>query len=189
MSDKRREIIIAEIHYWKKSKLLPAHYCDYLLTLYTGGVEEEKVENISEKDSLYNRTKTKAWNRILLLAIVGVIITLTMFFSTKHPGITLLASTLFTLLLFSLAWLKKPSKAYDARPAYYTLGALMLLFTTLHLWEAFFGDTMAILIAILMTNCLVWLVIGRRKRLTYFTISGFVGLIFVVLFVLFRLGN
>ncbi|MDB5083883.1 MAG: hypothetical protein JWN30_769 [Bacilli bacterium] len=33
----RREIILAEIEYWKKNRLLPAAYCDFLVNLYTEG--------------------------------------------------------------------------------------------------------------------------------------------------------
>ena len=37
MNEKRREIIVREIEYWKRSRLLPEQYCDYLLALYTEG--------------------------------------------------------------------------------------------------------------------------------------------------------
>lgn len=37
MNRQRRETIIQEIEYWKRSRLLPEHYCDYLLALYTEG--------------------------------------------------------------------------------------------------------------------------------------------------------
>ena len=39
MNETRKKIIIQEIKYWKKSKLLPEKYCDFLLTLYSGGEE------------------------------------------------------------------------------------------------------------------------------------------------------
>lgn len=37
MNRRRRETIIREIEYWKRSRLLPEHYCNYLLALYTEG--------------------------------------------------------------------------------------------------------------------------------------------------------
>ncbi|WP_231563724.1 hypothetical protein [Anoxybacillus sp. KU2-6(11)] len=37
MEQKRKEIIINEIKYWKQTRLLPEQYCDFLLALYTEG--------------------------------------------------------------------------------------------------------------------------------------------------------
>jgi hypothetical protein len=37
--DQKTKIILHEIMYWKKNKLLPDHYCDFLITLYTEGSE------------------------------------------------------------------------------------------------------------------------------------------------------
>ena len=35
MDENRKQIIINEIIYWKKNRMLPEHYCDFLLALYT----------------------------------------------------------------------------------------------------------------------------------------------------------
>ena len=45
MNRQRKDTIINEIKYWKESRLLPDHYCDYLLALYTEGeVSKEQVK-------------------------------------------------------------------------------------------------------------------------------------------------
>ena len=36
MDETRKQIIINEIHYWKKNHLLPEQYCDFLLALIYG---------------------------------------------------------------------------------------------------------------------------------------------------------
>lgn len=38
--DENKKIILKEIEYWKKNKILPKHYCDFLTTLYTEGSEK-----------------------------------------------------------------------------------------------------------------------------------------------------
>ncbi len=187
MNEKRREIIIAEIKYWKMSKLLPEKYCDYLLTLYTGG-DEDVVETITEKDSIHAREKSSAWNKVFLWAIVGVSIILAMFLLPQFATTLLLVSSLLTIIFFVLAW-RKPKTSYDSSAMYYTLAVLMLLFTTLHAWSSYMNDRLAILIGILILNCIVWLWVGRKRQLLYFTIAGFVGLFIVVGFVFFRLGG
>ena len=40
MSNQRKQIILNEITFWKQNKLLPEHYCDFLMTLYTEGEHE-----------------------------------------------------------------------------------------------------------------------------------------------------
>ncbi|PKC51915.1 hypothetical protein RhiirA1_482678 [Rhizophagus irregularis] len=44
MPNTRKQIILNEILFWKQNKLLPEHYCDFLMTLYTEG-EVEPEEN------------------------------------------------------------------------------------------------------------------------------------------------
>ena len=50
MNQQRKRIIISEIKYWKNNKLLPEHYCDFLITLYAQG--EEETEEIKVPKSI-----------------------------------------------------------------------------------------------------------------------------------------
>lgn len=45
MNETRKKIIINEIHYWKKSRILPEQYCNFLLALYTEGEYEQEVSS------------------------------------------------------------------------------------------------------------------------------------------------
>ena len=45
MNPQRKRMIISEIKYWKQNKLLPAHYCDFLITLYAKGRGSEGSES------------------------------------------------------------------------------------------------------------------------------------------------
>ena len=49
MNESRKQIIINEIIYWKKNRMLPEHYCDFLLALYTKG---NGLQDQSEKSRL-----------------------------------------------------------------------------------------------------------------------------------------
>ena len=51
MNETRKKVIIQEIKYWKQSKLLPEKYCDFLLTLYSGG--EENITPVKKKISFH----------------------------------------------------------------------------------------------------------------------------------------
>ena len=64
MNAQRKRIIISEIQYWKKNRLLPEHYCDFLITLYAQGetdeTEIEKVDKgILEKETILSSKMTE----------------------------------------------------------------------------------------------------------------------------------
>ncbi|MFC4404192.1 hypothetical protein [Gracilibacillus xinjiangensis] len=44
MDAERKEVILKEINYWKSHHLLPVHYCDFLIALYTEGEGESRPE-------------------------------------------------------------------------------------------------------------------------------------------------
>ncbi|KIQ94791.1 hypothetical protein LH47_01161 [Anoxybacillus thermarum] len=63
MEQKRKEIIINEIKYWKQTRLLPEQYCDFLLALYTEG----------NGDDVETRTKqVPAWAIRATAAMIGI---------------------------------------------------------------------------------------------------------------------
>lgn len=54
MDNQRKSIIIKEIHLWKKTGLLPEHYCNYLLALYSEGeiIESKDLDDNKEKPEI-----------------------------------------------------------------------------------------------------------------------------------------
>ncbi|MCM3743378.1 hypothetical protein M3193_04435 [Sporosarcina luteola] len=74
MNAQRKKIIMAEINYWKQNKLLPEHYCDFLLTLYTQGDHEQEI---SATDAVLSREKKKVNTRIILLQFLYIVIAFT----------------------------------------------------------------------------------------------------------------
>ncbi|MDN4607041.1 hypothetical protein [Sporosarcina highlanderae] len=58
MGTERKKIIITEINYWKENKMLPEHYCDFLITLYTQG-EQEQAPDITDAILMNEKKKKK----------------------------------------------------------------------------------------------------------------------------------
>lgn len=71
MNAQRKKIIMAEINYWKQNKLLPEHYCDFLLTLYTQGDHEQEI---SAADAVLSIEKKKVNTRVILLQFLYIFI-------------------------------------------------------------------------------------------------------------------
>jgi hypothetical protein len=95
--DQKTQTVINEIKYWKKNKLLPDHYCDFLITLYTEGSE----------NSIKSRKLGKFTYLFYMLAIlvsVALIGFLVLYFSDflKQMQISL---RLFLSVLFSIVML------------------------------------------------------------------------------------
>ncbi|UTW69940.1 hypothetical protein KHA80_03570 [Anaerobacillus sp. HL2] len=64
------------------------------------------------------------------------------------------------------------------------LGALMLFIATIHSVSALIpGRQMAIVTAVIIT-CITWVIIGKKYNLKYLVISGIVGFLIVVYFLI-----
>src|SRR5690625_4981818 len=72
MTDERLDIIIKEITYWKQNKLLPEHYCDYLLALYTKG-------DVTMLESNHSNLKTPKITQILRVVLMILMLLLSFF--------------------------------------------------------------------------------------------------------------
>jgi hypothetical protein len=66
----------------------------------------------------------------------------------------------------------------------YILIAFAILGSSLKLWTLFFDGQSMLLIALLIVNCLLWLLAGRLLKLLHFTISGVAGLVLLVVFIM-----
>ncbi|MFS0689765.1 hypothetical protein AB1K89_11025 [Sporosarcina sp. 179-K 8C2 HS] len=71
MNAQRKKIITSEINYWKQNKLLPEHYCDFLITLYTQGDHEQEI---SATEAVLSKKKRKFKVRAVLIQSLYILI-------------------------------------------------------------------------------------------------------------------
>ncbi|WOV85526.1 hypothetical protein PGH26_06220 [Sporosarcina jeotgali] len=182
MNVQRKRIIISEIHYWKKNRLLPEHYCDFLITLYAQG-ETEAATSIKNERGILEKERSSITKKMILLAILAAGLSALMFTIGNYPIIMISAASIFVLGLLVRLLMSKPFRS-ALIPFTYIISAFMLLGISLKVWFAFFeGETM-LLLGILMLNSILWLFAGRLLKLLYFTISGAAGLLMVIGFLL-----
>ncbi|MEK5038872.1 hypothetical protein [Sporosarcina sp. FSL K6-3457] len=181
MNQQRKRIIISEIKYWKHNKLLPAHYCDFLITLYAQG-EEGNQQEVKISESILVKEKKTLNRTILLLALLAIVVSGGMFVITQYPGLTM-ASVAGLIVVFLLSTLRKNANQALA-PFVYIIVSFMLLIMSLKLWFVFFDGHTMLLLGLLMLNCSLWLFAGRLLKLLYFTISGTAGLLLIIGFLL-----
>jgi hypothetical protein len=183
MNPQRKRMIISEIKYWKQNKLLPEHYCDFLITLYAQGEDEKEVK---AAEAILDKEKKKLNRTIVMLSILAVIVSGCMFVFFQYPGLTiaLTAVVSFSFLLFTL---RKSTVQLGIAPFLYILASFMLLLMSLKLWVVFFEGHTMLLIGLLIVNGMLWLFAGRMLKLLYFTISGAAGFLLIIGFLLISL--
>ncbi|CAM3120583.1 hypothetical protein FITA111629_04735 [Filibacter tadaridae] len=183
MNPQRKRIIISEIKYWKQNKLLPGHYCDFLITLYTQGEEEnEQAEKVPYP--ILVEEKRKMNRKVMSVMLLALLTIGSLFFFSHHPGITLGIASATTLLFISLTFRKSWIQT-SIVPFLYISSSFILLAMSLKLWLVFFEGNNMLLIGLLLLNCILWLFAGRLLKLLYFTISGAAGLLLTISYLLF----
>lgn len=185
MTKEKKQIIISEIRYWKTNKLLPEHYCDFLITLYAQGEDPDEVV-VKEPSTLQKERRQLRTKQLMILFIsllLAGVASAAMFMLNEYPAATLLTATVLSVFLLILASGKNFIKKGFA-PFLYISMAFLLLMMSLKIWTAFFNGDTSILIGLLVLNCALWLFTGRLMKLLYFTISGSLGLLIIVGFLI-----
>lgn len=182
MNTQRKKIIISEIKYWKQSKLLPGHYCDFLIALYSQG-EEMDNEEVKTSSSILSREKRRLTRKITVLLLFAAVYMGSLFiFVNYSTGILALSAV---VLLFLLMYARTSAAIKSGIiPFIYIISAFMLLAMSLKLWIVYFEGQMLVLFGLLIVNCVLWLIVGKRQNLVYFLISGAVGILLVIGFLI-----
>lgn len=183
MNEHRKKIIISEIKYWKQKKLLPAHYCDFLIALYARGGEEE--EEVKETSSFLSGKK-KRENRMIMMLFLFVVSFSVLLLLDIYPVLMLGLSGLFLLISLLYPIFRPAIRKSTVFPFIYIASALLLLAMSFKLWATFFGEQPLLLMGLLILNCMIWVVMGRYLKLLYFTISGLLGLILIAGFLILQ---
>ncbi|MCQ5364216.1 hypothetical protein NOW01_04265 [Anoxybacillus salavatliensis] len=169
MEQKRKEIIINEIKYWKQTRLLPEQYCDFLLALYTEG----------NRDDVETPTKqVPAWAIRATAVMIGICLSfalLVIYFTELSFVLQTLILSLFVIICFIAVRFFVRHKIVVHMAL--ILGALSLLLLSIRTCDVYFSGSTSALALTVMGNCFVWLFIGWRFSLMYFVISGVVGII------------
>lgn len=177
MDEKRKAIIVNEIMTWKENRMLPEQYCDYLLTLYTEGNHPQQSKSKKIK---------KAFQKQYILPLLLIPIYVFFFYFTELSfDLQIVVAVLFTIMGIMLTYyfFKKGVQYHIAL----IMTGLLLLLSSAEIATNFMGDNIIILYVVLCLNCLLWIITGKKLRLVYFLISGYLGLVFVVISILIQI--
>lgn len=175
VSQDKRTMIIQEILYWKKNKLLPEHYCDFLLNLY-GSDATAASSAISPIQDRAGARKGLTW--VLSLGVIAIISIIGIYFNAFPLPMQITSGCIgVSVMLIAGIYLRKRHVPL----AYLSLGTGCLLMLWIGEWllRQHGWDDPLWALGYLIICCAVWLVLGVYLRLTLLQLSGWLGLTFV----------
>jgi hypothetical protein len=175
MNEKRREIIINEIQYWKRSRLLPEQYCDFLLALYTEGEHVSEPKRFSIKN---NKTYLFHLSVLIIICLLIPITFLVIYFTELSFVLQMLLFLIFIAICLGGVFLFVDHKKFIHLPL--ISGALILFLASIQLSDYYFSSQKEVSAVIVFINCLLWIFTGLRLKFLYFTISGIIGFLLLL---------
>lgn len=172
MNETRKKIIIQEIKYWKESKLLPERYCDFLLTLYSGG--EETITPVKKKKKI--SLHIPLW----MFTIIFFTILFVNYFTEIPIGLQI-TLTAISIIIFGYFIYRYIESTLLFQLALVCL-ALLMLVESVNLIDFIFPQSNGALYIVLFVQCAIWFILGRKLKLLYFSISGVLGAMLIVYF-------
>lgn len=172
MDEERRTIIINEIKYWKKNQLLPEHYCNFLLMLYTEG--EEIPEEEQKKKQFSNVI-------VLLIGFLALFSTFLIIYFTSFPLPLQIIVFLGIVCVVISAMLYV--RARDLIIFHILLSILLLisLMASIHI-VYFLLESSSAVIGTIAIHCMIWFIAGFYYQLVYLKWAGPIGFLFAVFF-------
>lgn len=175
----RRKMIIQEIAYWRHSKILPEHYCDFLLNLYQD--EHSEAASASAQSSWRSAYKSsisnshwRTWTVVSLIVLAACLLII----NFKHlPTLLQLIVSLIIVATCYFAGIKKLRQSHAASYAYLGIGSIVLLWSGQYMLKAHgFGESMW-LVSYLFLCVFIWIAMGISLNLGLLQFCGLLGMV------------
>ncbi|WP_199618787.1 hypothetical protein [Paenibacillus alkalitolerans] len=185
MEREKRTIIVTEIEHWRRSKLLPEQYCDFLLNLYAESADiDVKPDRHCGKQAVL---ESNALQWVSLFGIVACICYVALHFSSFRPQLQIGLFVFGCVAPYVSAALIRRRKPLAANVSSGLGTALMLIAGPLLLRQM--GWQEWVQTALYFSVCsLIWLGAGVGFRMSWLHFCGWLGLIVSYALVLNRLS-
>jgi hypothetical protein len=182
----KRKTVINEIHYWRKNKLLPEHYCDFLLNLYAD--TEGKTEQTG-KSMLTDRASASIqnihWGYWLLGTAALVMLSLFMINFTLFPIQMQIGTTSIFILIPYLLGVRMRDRNPLGSTMLLATGSILLIYLGLRLMEEHHWEEPGQLALFLFLCSTVWMIAGAWACKAVFQFCGWIGWLIVYAWMLY----
>lgn len=186
----RRTIIVREIEHWRRSKLLPDHYCDFLLNLYADPTVAPKAK--STANPLFGRaarTISDATGRQWLMSftLFTLISVVVLYFNVFHP---LLQITFIIGFSFLLVWYGQRTIVRNEGFGLVVIatGHLTLFLGIIYMLQLYELNEWQYTVAAIGCCSLLWIIYGIKKQFNFMHLSGWLAFLFGYAIVLNQLS-
>ncbi|MGO4696326.1 hypothetical protein AB4Z50_18795 [Paenibacillus sp. 2TAB26] len=180
MNQDRRQIIVKEIDHWRRSKLLPDQYCDFLLNLYadqdTIQTTKEQHHTVGKAIAAVQRATGMQW--LLTFGTFTLISFVVLYFNEFHPLLQM-AVVVGAVAIFSLTGQRLRSRNESAGLAITSTGMLLLLGGGLYMLNLHAFDHWGWKTGLLAFCSIFWVVYGIKARIPALHLSGWLAAILV----------
>ncbi|MCA0754574.1 hypothetical protein KP806_05890 [Paenibacillus sp. N4] len=180
MDQDRRQIIVKEIGHWRRSKLLPDQYCDFLLNLYadqdTWQDAEKHDGSIGKAIAAVQKATGKQW--LLTFGTFTLISFVVLYFNEFHPLLQMAAILgPAAILLWTGGRLRARNEA--AGLSFVSISMLLLLGGGLYMLNLHGLDRWEWKTGLLGLSALFWIVYGIAARIAALHLCGWLAAILV----------
>ncbi|WP_028610388.1 hypothetical protein [Paenibacillus harenae] len=180
MNPDRRQIIVKEIEHWRRSKLLPDQYCDFLLNLYadqdTPRRTEEQHGTVGKAIAAVQRATGMQW--LLTFGTFTLISFVVLYFNEFHPLLQIgVAAGSVAVFLWLGQRLRGRNEA--AGLAFTGIGMLVMLGGGLYIMEQHGLDHWGWRTGLLALCSLFWVIYGIAARIHVLHLCGWLTAILV----------
>ncbi|MDF2657800.1 MAG: hypothetical protein K0Q94_591 [Paenibacillus sp.] len=181
MEHDKRTIIVREIEHWRRSKLLPEHYCDFLLNLYDASPVERDTRVMGISKQALKNSNWKNW--FFGFGLAALIAFIVLHFNSFRFPMQIAVAAILVAGCYT-AGILQSRKSPLAGYALVGVGSLMLLGAGVYLLRAYEMDEAPIMLAYVTFCSFVWIIVGLSARLGLFHYCGWAGLLLVYAMVL-----
>ncbi|WP_166243749.1 hypothetical protein [Paenibacillus turpanensis] len=177
MDADKKQTIIKEIERWRRSKLLPEHYCDFLLNLYLDEHTEKEKKVLGMSSTQIQSSSPKWW--ILFAVGIGILAYLILNFTLFPDYVQIGISAASVGILYIMGFRMRDTKPIGSLVLTASASVLILVIGMLLLYlHGLLGEASAV-IAYLLFCSVVWVVSGIALRQGIFHLCGWIGCSFV----------
>lgn len=180
MNQDRRQIIVKEIDHWRRSKLLPDQYCDFLLNLYADQdaihTNKEQHHTVGKAIAAVQRATGLQW--LLTFGTFTLISFVVLYFNEFHPLLQM-AVIVSAVAVFLRIGQRLRARNEAAGLAVTSTGMLLLLGGGLYMLNVHNIDQGVWKTGLLAFCSLFWVVYGIAARIPVLHLCGWLAAILV----------
>ncbi|WNQ13474.1 hypothetical protein MJA45_10775 [Paenibacillus aurantius] len=172
MNPDKKQTIVEEIERWRRSRLLPEQYCDFLLNLYR---EEDSGQPRSMREAAQagiRQSRGRHW--LLIFGSIGLFCLIGFHFNSFPPALQMAVLAVLVLILYTAGF-----RYRDRKPLLSSLllggGAVSLLAGGVYFLQKAHAPDWAV-IAFLAACSFLWMLTGLLAGRGLFHFCGWVGL-------------